>query len=75
MTPDQEPTTPEGHWASHDPEGQPPRPAVLGLPRMVLESRLRLGPNATPTAVCREIQAAGLDVTESEVQTVWTQGG
>ncbi|MEO2089026.1 MAG: hypothetical protein ABGY75_05955 [Gemmataceae bacterium] len=72
MPQDQEPTTAEEHWASRDPEGQPPRAAVLGLPRMVLESRSRRGPAATPAEVCEELHAAGVAVTVDEVKGVWT---
>lgn len=74
MSAENEPTTAEGHWASRDPEGQPPRAAVLGLPRQVSESRLRIGPGATPADVLDELKAAGLDVTEEQVEDVWETG-
>ena len=72
---DDDKTTPEEHWASRDPESQPPRPAVLGLGRQVLESKLRLGAKATPAAVAEEIRAAGLEVTEEQIRAVWDHGG
>jgi hypothetical protein len=72
MTPD-DPTTAEEHWASRDPEGQPPRAAVLGLGRQVMECKLRLGAKATPAAVLAEVRAAGLDVTEEQIRAVWDQ--
>jgi hypothetical protein len=68
------PTTHEEHWASRDPEGQPPRPQVLGLGRQVTESKLRLGHEATPEKVAEELRAAGVEVTAEEVRRAWDAG-
>lgn len=70
-----EPTVAEEHWGTRHPEDQPPRAAVLGLGRQVLESKLRLGANATPAVVAGEIRAAGLDVSEDDVRKVWDVKG
>lgn len=68
------PTTSEGHWASRDPEAQPPRALVAGLGRQVLECKLRLGDEATPAVVVKELRAGGVEVSEEEVKRVWEQG-
>ena len=70
-----DPTTAEEHWGTRDPESQPPRAAVLGLGRQVLESKLRMGADATPAAVAEEIRAAGVEVTEDDVRKVWDARG
>lgn len=74
MNRNDDPTTAEEHWASREPENQPPRPQVLGLGRQVLESKLRLGDKATPAVVAEELRAAGVDVSEDEVKGVWDAG-
>lgn len=65
--------SPESHWGPRDVENQPPRDAVLGLGRMVIETRDRLGPSATPDAVVRDLRARGIGVTPEEVTRVWNQ--
>ena len=46
-----------------------------GLPRRVLEARVRLGPDATPEAVADDLRAHGLpDVTVDEVRQLWDEG-
>jgi hypothetical protein len=74
MTPDDK-TVPEEHWASRDPEGQPSYSAVAGLGRLVLESRLRLGDDATPAAVAGELRTAGVEVTDEQVRAAWDKSG
>jgi hypothetical protein len=46
-----------------------------GLPRLVLEARTRLGPDATPEAVADDLRARGVpDVGVSEVRQLWDEG-
>ncbi len=46
-----------------------------GLPRVVLEVRMRLGPEATPEDVAEEVRAAGIPgVTDEEVRQLWDEG-
>jgi hypothetical protein len=61
------PGNPGEHWGTTHPEDQPPRAAVTGLRRQVLEARLRLGPDATPDAVAAELRATGVDIDPAEV--------
>ena len=63
---DREPfTTAEAHL------GQQP----AGLPRLVLEARVRLGPGATPAQVAAAIRAGGAWMaTDEEVRQVWDEG-
>ncbi len=61
------PGNPGEHWGTTHPEDQPPRAAVTGLRRQVLEARLRLGPDATPDTVATDLRAAGMDVDPAEV--------
>lgn len=65
------PGNPAGHWGTRDPEAQPPRNLVLGLPRMVTETVTRLGPGCTPEQVCRELQAGGVEASPDEVRRAW----
>jgi hypothetical protein len=48
-------------------EGQPSRDAVFGLRRLVIETRDRLGPSATPDAIVRDLRSQGISVTAEEV--------
>jgi hypothetical protein len=46
-----------------------------GLPRLVLEARARLGPDATPEAVADDLRARGVpDVGVDEVRQLWDEG-
>ncbi len=65
---------PGERFAHENPEGQPCRETVVGLPRMVLEARTRLGPTATPEQVARELQNHGVDTTADIVRKVWDEG-
>jgi hypothetical protein len=67
--------SPESHWGPRDVEGQPPRDAVLGLGRMVIETRDRLGLTATPDAVVRDLRERGIGVTAEEVGRFWKDAG
>ncbi len=64
----EEPQPAESHWMTQNPEAQPARDAVAGLPRMVLETQSRLGPDATPEAVSAELQARGVDASPDDVR-------
>lgn len=66
--------TPAAHWGATDPASQPDRDAVLSLPRMVLEARLRLGPDVTPEQVAEELRGRGVDTTVEAVRDVWDEG-
>ena len=74
---DTEPTpgSPEEHWATRDPEHQPSRDEVLGLGRLVLEARDRLGPDATPERVAAELKARGIAADPAEVARWWPRTG
>ena len=58
----------ENHWMTTDPEGQPPRDMVAGLGRMVIETRDRLGPTATPEVIAAELKERGVDTTAEAVR-------
>ncbi len=46
-----------------------------GLPLETLETRLRLGPGATPEQVAEDIRGRGLvGVTVEEVRSLWDEG-
>ena len=59
--------------APRDPATSPARGAA-GLPRLVLETRTRLGPTVTPEQVARELQAKGVRTTVEDVRAVWDEG-
>jgi len=59
--------SPESHWGPRDVEHQPPRDLLLGLGRMVIETRDRLGPDATADEIARDLRARGISVTAEEV--------
>lgn len=61
------PGSPESHWASREPERQPSREEVMGLKRLVIETRSRLGPDATPQAIADDLQARGVAADPAEV--------
>ncbi|MDB5309249.1 MAG: hypothetical protein JWO38_3451 [Gemmataceae bacterium] len=48
---------------------------ILGLPRLVLETHLRLGPNSTPEQVADDIRESGIETTVEEVRSLWPEGG
>jgi hypothetical protein len=60
--------TPAEHWGTKNPEEQPAYSEVAGLGRLVVLTRDRLGPNATPEAVLAELRAAGVDADPDEVK-------
>jgi hypothetical protein len=68
------PGSPEAHWGCCDPAAQPPQPLVLGLPRMVIEARTRLGPEATPERVAEELRAGGVETDADAIRQVWDEG-
>jgi len=68
-----QPGTPSGQRGTRDPTA-PPREKGTGLPRMVLETRTRMGPDATPERVARELQDRGVDTTVDAVRNVWDVG-
>jgi hypothetical protein len=57
-----------------NPAAQPPRQPAVGLPRMVLETRTRLGPTVTPEQVTQELQSKGVQTTLEDVRSVWDEG-
>jgi hypothetical protein len=59
---------------THPNPAQPPRQAGAGLPRMVLETRTRLGPSVTPEQVTKELQSKGVQTTLEDVRSVWDEG-
>jgi hypothetical protein len=61
------PGSPESHWGSRDPAHQPPRDAVLGLKRLVIETRDRLGPAATPEAIADDLRTRGVAADPAEI--------
>jgi hypothetical protein len=68
MSADERPTrfsTAETHPGEQEP----------GLPRLVLEARVQLGPDATPEEVADDIRAKGYpEVTVEEVRQLWDEG-
>jgi hypothetical protein len=70
-----DPGNPAEHWGTKDPVEQPPREDVMGLPRLVLETHMRLGPNATPEQVANDLCARGVETTAEEVRSLWPEGG
>jgi hypothetical protein len=47
----------------------------VGLPRLVLEIRARLGAKASPEEVAAEVRASGLpDVSDEDVRQLWDEG-
>lgn len=48
-------------------DGRPPRDAVFGLRRLVIETCDRLGPSATPAEIVNDLRAQGITVTAEEV--------
>ena len=70
-----DPGSPEEHWGTRDPLAQPPLDVVKGLPRLVIETHTRLGPNATPERVAEELRQRGINTTVEEVRSLWPEGG
>lgn len=66
------PGNPAAHWGTTDPESQPSRDQVMGLPRLVIETRARLGPTATPEQVLADLKARDIDTTLEEVRSLWS---
>lgn len=71
---DPKPGSPEAHWSNTDPTDQPSGAMVMGLPRMVIEARARMGPEATPEKVAEELKAGGVDTTADAVRQLWDEG-
>ncbi len=46
----------------------------MGLPRMVLEARTKLGGGATPEQVAEELRHAGTAVPLDDIRKVWDEG-
>jgi hypothetical protein len=65
------PGNPAEHWGTRNPEDQPPRDQIMGLPRLVTETCTRLGPNTTAEDVVCDLRSRGIDTTEEEVRRVW----
>ena len=59
---------PAEHWGTKHPEDQPAYSEVAGIGRLVVQTRDRLGPNATPEAVLAELRAAGVNADRAEVE-------
>lgn len=70
-----DPGSPEEHWSTHNPQAQPPLDQIKGLPRLVVETHTRLGPNATPERVAEELRKQGIDTTAEEVRSLWPESG
>lgn len=66
--------SPESHWYTANPSEQPAGQQVMGLPRMVLDVRAKMGGNVTPEQVVSELQACGVNITVAEVEAVWDEG-
>ena len=64
----------EEHWGTRDPATLPTREMVAGLPRLVLETRVRLGPLVSPEEVAQDLQARGVNTTTDAVREVWDEG-
>jgi hypothetical protein len=62
-----EPGSSESHWGSRDPENQPCRDELMGLKRLVIETRSRLGEGATPEAIADDLRARGITADPAEV--------
>ncbi len=62
---------PAAHWGTKDPAGEPNRDLVIGVGRMVMECRTRLGDGCTPADVLRELQARGVEATDAQVRAMW----
>ena len=60
-----------GHWYTHDMEHQPSRDEVIGLGRMVMESRARLGEEADVDTVISDLRNRGVQVSMEQVQYCW----
>ena len=66
--------------AGEMPPARPTREAGSGdqvpsLPRLVLEARVRLGPDATPEQVADDVRAQGFpEVTVEDVRQLWDEG-
>ena len=52
-----------------EPDDQSP-----GLPRLVLEARVRLGPDATPEEVADDLRGQLPKVTTAQVRDAWDEG-
>jgi hypothetical protein len=46
----------------------------LGLPRLVLEARVRLGPEATPETVADYLRGQMPEISSDQVKDVWDEG-
>jgi hypothetical protein len=68
------PGTPDAHWAHVNPVGQPARENVIGLPRLVLETRAHLGPAATPEEVATRLREQGVETDVDAIREVWDEG-
>lgn len=68
--PENEPDT-TAHWGTRDPAGEPDRDLVIGVGRMVMECRARLGDRCGPAEVLKELTARGVEVTEEQVRAAW----
>ena len=62
------------HWGSDNPAVEPSGDLVSGLPRLVLESRSRMGLDAPIDKVIAELKERGLDVSEEDVRACWDRG-
>ena len=62
------------HWGTKDPAAEPSGDQVAGLPRLVMETRSRLGLDAPVDKVMAELKERGLDVSEDDVKKVWDRG-
>ena len=69
--PENDEPRPAQHWGTKDPAGEPNRDLVIGVGRMVMEARTRLGDAATPEAVLAELQGRGVEVTAEQVRRQW----
>jgi hypothetical protein len=61
----------ESHWSHPDPASQPPRDVLIGIGRMVMEARAKLGCRADSESVTRELQSRGMEVTREQVAQFW----
>ena len=59
------------HWYAGDMDQQPNRDDIIGLGRMVMESRGRLGDEADLDTVISDLRNRGVQVSMEQVQLCW----
>ena len=75
MTTEPVPGNPAAQWAATDPAELHSRDQEIGLPRLVCETHVRLGADATPDDVANDLKARGIDTCVEDVKQCWPEGG